>query len=45
VCHGSKLWSGQLEKTYGIRLVNYYDTQQANYVYHVSMSIHRFYCS
>ncbi|KAF6262124.1 hypothetical protein COO60DRAFT_1699425 [Scenedesmus sp. NREL 46B-D3] len=36
VCHGSKLWSGQLEKVFNIRLVNYYDTQQANYVWNVS---------
>jgi hypothetical protein len=37
VCHGSKLWSGQLEKAYNIRLVNYFDTQQANYVLNVSI--------
>lgn len=36
VCHGSKLWSGQLEKAYNIRLVNYFDTQQAHHVYNVS---------
>ncbi|WIA32542.1 hypothetical protein OEZ86_003353 [Tetradesmus obliquus] len=35
VCHGSKLWSGQLEKAYNIRLVNYFDTQQAHHVYNV----------
>lgn len=32
ICHSSKQWSGLLYKVFGLRLDNYFDTQQANYV-------------
>jgi hypothetical protein len=35
VCHSSKQWSGLLYKFTGCRLDNYFDTQQANYVWKV----------
>eukprot|EP00878_Enallax_costatus_P008303 GHUV01008681.1.p1 GENE.GHUV01008681.1~~GHUV01008681.1.p1 ORF type:complete len:910 (+),score=210.72 GHUV01008681.1:194-2731(+) len=33
ITHGSKLWSGQLDKSYGLSLKSYFDTQQANFVW------------
>lgn len=35
VCHSSKQWSGLLYKVFGLRLNNYFDTQQANFVFKV----------
>eukprot|EP00775_Hariotina_reticulata_P008646 gene8646-8827_t len=34
VCHGSKMWAGQVEKAFKIKLNNYFDTQQASFVWH-----------